>query len=152
LTEPPGHDLPGKISDRIRAGQVPADLKFKGTDGDPPPSPTAIRNAAGLGLGRGATRARSGETGAPTMRQAHQAAVDAAIGKMNEIILLLAHTKEETDTALGMIGGATGGDVNSVESATNAYTGAALLTENIDTLIGQATLVRSELERYRGGF
>ena len=57
-----GATLPGVISDRIRRGEIPADLKFKGTNSDDdPPSPGAIRGARGRGLGEGSTRRRGGD-------------------------------------------------------------------------------------------
>jgi hypothetical protein len=53
--------LSGKISDRIRNGEIDADLKFKGNSEEVPPKPESIRHGSGQGLGQGATRARSGE-------------------------------------------------------------------------------------------
>jgi hypothetical protein len=54
-------ELSGKISDRIRSGEIPADYLPKGrTAQEPPPSTDAVLNARGHGLGAGATDARNG--------------------------------------------------------------------------------------------
>lgn len=53
--------LGGKISDRIRAGKLPADVQGNPSREQPEPKPESVRHGEGHGLGRGATRARSGE-------------------------------------------------------------------------------------------
>lgn len=54
--------LSGIISDRLRKILSPNDPAWTAKrQGDPPPSPSAVRNASGRGLGKGATRKRSGE-------------------------------------------------------------------------------------------
>lgn len=52
----------GKITKRIISGEIAHDAVFpaKTNRGTPPPSPQAVRNAKGQGLGKGATRKRSG--------------------------------------------------------------------------------------------
>lgn len=54
--------LGGKISDRIRSGDIPKDALKKGrvTGADETPSIWAIKRAKGRGLGKGATQARNG--------------------------------------------------------------------------------------------
>jgi hypothetical protein len=54
-------ELDGKISDRIRSGEIPADNLSKGRDlSEQPPSDDTVRSAEGHGLGKGATTARNG--------------------------------------------------------------------------------------------
>lgn len=57
------HFLSGRISDRIRNNELPADVQVTGrrTPADDRPNPDSIRHGAGYGLGGGATRARAGE-------------------------------------------------------------------------------------------
>lgn len=57
------HQLHGPISDRIRSRELPADVQVTGprAEADDRPSAEAVRNAEGHGLGKGATRARSGD-------------------------------------------------------------------------------------------
>ena len=47
----PGIALSGKISDRIRAGKIDADVAFKGSTHEAQPSDDAIRHGSGQGLG-----------------------------------------------------------------------------------------------------
>jgi hypothetical protein len=54
-------ELSGKISDRIRRGEIDADPLAPRTYVDDRPRPESLRQAEGHGLGTGATRARSGE-------------------------------------------------------------------------------------------
>jgi hypothetical protein len=55
--------LKGKISDRIRAGKLPKDVKHVYVRQPEVPTPAAVRSAKGQGLGKGATRARSADKG-----------------------------------------------------------------------------------------
>lgn len=55
-------ELSGKISDRIRSGDIPADsISSKRPPFYDPPKADSIRHGSGQGLGQGATRARAGE-------------------------------------------------------------------------------------------
>jgi hypothetical protein len=58
-----GEFLSGKISDRIRGGDLPKNVQVTGprADADDRPSAKAVRSAKGHGLGKGATRARNGD-------------------------------------------------------------------------------------------
>lgn len=49
--------LSGKTSDRIRAGEIPAD-SIHPERRQPDPKPSAVRHAKGQGLGRGAEAKR----------------------------------------------------------------------------------------------
>lgn len=55
--------LGGKISDKIRSGELPDDVQVTGprVEADDRPSVKAVRNAEGHGLGKGATESRSGD-------------------------------------------------------------------------------------------
>ncbi len=54
--------LSGAISARLRKLLSPTDPAWTAKrQGEAPPSPAAVRNASGRGLGKGATRKRSGE-------------------------------------------------------------------------------------------
>ena len=54
-------NLAGKISDRIRGGKLPKDVKVTKVERyEAPPSSKAVRRAEGHGQGDGATRRRSG--------------------------------------------------------------------------------------------
>lgn len=54
--------LSGKISDKLRKLFAPGDSAWSAKrHGEAPPSSKAIRSAKGQGLGKGATRKRSGE-------------------------------------------------------------------------------------------
>lgn len=54
--------LRGVISDRLRKLLAPGDPAWEPKrQGDAPPSAKAVRGASGYGLGRGATRKRSGK-------------------------------------------------------------------------------------------
>jgi hypothetical protein len=50
--------LKGKISDRIRSGKLPKDVKVNYERGTDPPATSSVRHGSGQGLGQGATRAR----------------------------------------------------------------------------------------------
>lgn len=53
--------LSGKISDRIRGGDLPKDVVVTKTERqEPPPSSKAVRSAKGQSLGTGAERRRNG--------------------------------------------------------------------------------------------
>ena len=53
--------LSGKISDRIRGGELPKDVEVIKTDrSEPPPSSQSVRDAGGRSLGTGAERRRNG--------------------------------------------------------------------------------------------
>jgi hypothetical protein len=53
--------LSGKISDRIRGGDLPKDVVVTKTERhEPPPSDKAVRDAKGRSLGTGAERRRNG--------------------------------------------------------------------------------------------
>lgn len=55
-------ELGGKISDKLRATLKADDPAWTAKrQGEAPPSDDAVRNARGQGLGKGATRGRSGE-------------------------------------------------------------------------------------------
>lgn len=56
-------NLSGKISDRIRNGNIPAEslTKVRVETAEEMPTPDQVRRASGRGLGSGATRARNGE-------------------------------------------------------------------------------------------
>jgi hypothetical protein len=55
-----GHDLPGPISDPIRAGEIPAPTEYsRPPQLDETPEPWAFRGS-GHGMGAGATRGRDG--------------------------------------------------------------------------------------------
>jgi hypothetical protein len=50
----------GKITKRIKSGEIPpAAVDYK-RQGDPPPSSQTVRDAGGHGLGKGAHRRRNG--------------------------------------------------------------------------------------------
>lgn len=53
--------LRGIISDRIRSGELPPDVRVKYTRTEDKPSAKAVRDGSGKGLGQGATRRRSGD-------------------------------------------------------------------------------------------
>lgn len=53
-------ELSGAISDRLRRGEIDADLLAPRTIVDDSPSPDSLRHGGGHGLGEGATRKRSG--------------------------------------------------------------------------------------------
>lgn len=55
------HFLSGKISDRIRSGELPKDVQINPSRQQPEPKAESVRHGQGQGLGEGATRARSGE-------------------------------------------------------------------------------------------
>ncbi len=58
----PGYALGGPTSDRIRSGKIPPDALTKSRpQADDRPKVSSIPRAFGLGLGRGATRGRSGK-------------------------------------------------------------------------------------------
>lgn len=59
--KPVGHNLPGKISDRIRSGEITEASTRKIDRTDPPPKPDSVRHGSGHGLGHGAERRRSGD-------------------------------------------------------------------------------------------
>lgn len=52
--------LKGKISDRMRSGELPPDILHKRPETNETPSPEAVRAAKGQGLGEGATKRRTG--------------------------------------------------------------------------------------------
>lgn len=52
--------LSGKITDRIKSGDIPAEATKKVDRADDKPSVKAIKSAEGHGLGKGATRGRNG--------------------------------------------------------------------------------------------
>lgn len=56
-----GKALRGKISDRIRRGDIPADAVKKVERVDPAPKASSVRHGSGQGLGKGAHRRRSGD-------------------------------------------------------------------------------------------
>lgn len=58
-----GVPLSGKISDRIRSGELDkdVDIRVKGSVGEVPPEADSVRYGSGQGLGGGATRRRSGD-------------------------------------------------------------------------------------------
>jgi hypothetical protein len=58
-----GEFLSGKISDRIRGGELPRDVQVTGPrpEADDRPSAAAVRRGSGQGLGRGAHRSRNGD-------------------------------------------------------------------------------------------
>lgn len=60
--KPAGQSLSGKTSDRIRKGEIAADLAFKGNDSstEPEAKPSSVKGAKGHGLGKGAERRRNG--------------------------------------------------------------------------------------------
>ena len=49
-------NLFGKISDRIRSGDIPADAVTSERSSSPEPSAKSVKRASGRGLGRGALR------------------------------------------------------------------------------------------------
>jgi len=55
--------LRGIISDRIRSGELPPDVRVNYTRTVEKPSVKAVKGGSGQGLGQGATRKRSGEKG-----------------------------------------------------------------------------------------
>jgi hypothetical protein len=56
--------LRGKISDRIRSGELPPDVKHKYVRAPEKPAADNVRHGSGRGLGKGATRQRgSGDEG-----------------------------------------------------------------------------------------
>lgn len=57
--KPAGHELSGKISDRIRSGDI-APSTLHPTRTQPAPSSEAVRGAEGHGLGDGANRTGPG--------------------------------------------------------------------------------------------
>lgn len=52
--------LSGVISNRIRGGQLPPDVKLKYQREQEPPSPDAVRQGQGIYLGHGAETRRNG--------------------------------------------------------------------------------------------
>lgn len=56
----PMQALPGILSDRIRSGRLAPGVKLKYEREKELPSPDAVLHARGIGLGQGATTARSG--------------------------------------------------------------------------------------------
>lgn len=59
--KPAGQALSGKSSDRLRRGEIAADPLAERAEADDRPKAKSVKDAAGYGLGRGATRGRSGK-------------------------------------------------------------------------------------------
>lgn len=58
-----GHELSGKISDRIRSGEIPADPLAPRFEADDRPKASSVRHGEGHGLGDGPHRDGTHGTG-----------------------------------------------------------------------------------------